>query len=198
MNTLLSNGKRRCSITENLEPREPFAYCPRIYRLSFSSSFTRPLFLSLSRSSRSLDTYINYTIVLHSCTCSVEIHARRLRRQAWSGIEKWFLNHLFSSFFSVCFCFTRLLPPFILLSFTVTHSPFLTLHRTTPDVFFFYLHLSTHRCLCVYVLRKKTHVIFIYIHVSRVCFCLKHSVWLAVCYTCFSSSPIPLEILLFL
>lgn len=136
----ISNGKGRCSITENLEPREPFAYCPRIYRLSFSSSFAPPLFLS--RSSRSLDTYINYTIVLHSCTCSVEIHARRLRRQAWSGIEIWFLNHLFSSFFFRLLLlhetFTSIHPAFVHShAFSLSHAP-----SHHPRRIFFFLFTS--------------------------------------------------------
>lgn len=184
----MSNEEQKYSITENLKSREAFAYCRQIYRFFFffCPSFTLPLFLSCF--SRSLHTYINYTIVLRSYTYSVEIHARRLRRQAWSGIEKMIFKPSFLFFF-VLFSsvFQDFLPIHSAFVHSRTFSLFLTFHHTTSDI---YLHISTYRCLCIRAAKKDT--CYFYIHSSRVCFRLKHSVRLAVYYTC-SFSPFYLK-----
>lgn len=153
---------------------------PFLFFFFLCPSFTLPLFLSCF--SRSLHTYINYTVVLRSYTYSVEIHARRLRRQARSGIEKMIFKPSFLFFFSfVFFCFSR---PIHSIHPVFVHSRMFSLSHISSHRIRYFIYIYLRIDACVYVLRKETHVIFIYIHVSRVCFRLKHSVRLAVYYMC--------------
>lgn len=108
----------------------------------------------------------------------------------WYILKKWSLNRLFlfiSSSSSSNSKFSLYNTPIhtVLVHNHANHSLSLVFLSHHPSTYLIYLHLSTHRCSCVYVLRKKVRMLFfffhiyiyIYIHVSRVCLRLiQHSV----------------------